>query len=123
MVIDKLDIDAVVVAGDSWEDLKQGVGYRPDSALPGEIGNVVLSAHNDVYGEIFRYLYELEEGDDVYLYTENAGYHYRVEQVEIVEPTAIEYMDDTDYAALTLITCYPYMVDSHRVIVRAKLVE
>ncbi len=123
LVIDALDLDASIVIGDSWEDLEQGVGYRADSGLPGQVGNVVLSAHNDIYGELFRDLYELETGDDVCVYSENAGYRYRVESVEIVEPTRVEFVEPTDYPALTLITCHPYLVDTQRVVVRARLVD
>jgi sortase A len=48
--IPSLDVDAPVVQGDGWEQLKKGVGQNIGSANPGQNGNVVLSAHNDVYG-------------------------------------------------------------------------
>ena len=61
--IPALNVDAPIVQGDGWEQLKKGVGQNIGSANPGQNGNVVLSAHNDVYGEIFRYLDRL---DDIY---------------------------------------------------------
>ena len=52
--IPAIKIDAPVVQGDGWEQLKKGVGQHSGTADPGLPGNVVLSAHNDIFGEIFR---------------------------------------------------------------------
>jgi sortase A len=123
MVIAALGIDAPVVTGDSWEDLKRGIGYRLGTAKPGERGNMVASAHNDIYGEIFRDLVKLQPGDEVRVYTDETAFRYVVNKVEIVEPTRVEVMGPTDYPILTLITCYPYLLDTHRVVVVADLAE
>ena len=48
-----LDSAAPVVLGDGWEQLKRGVGQHIGTANPGEVGNVVLSAHNDIFGELY----------------------------------------------------------------------
>ncbi len=67
--IPAIKIDAPVVQGDGWEELKKGVAQHIGSADPGESGNVVLSAHDDVYGELFRNLDKLQagdSGDDIY---------------------------------------------------------
>src|SRR5512134_1836218 len=58
--IPAIDIDAPVVQGDGWEQLKKGVGQNVGSSNPGQNGNVILSAHNDVYGELFRFLDKLQ---------------------------------------------------------------
>jgi len=112
-----------VVQGDSWDDLKRGVGHRVESANPGERGNVVLSAHNDIYGEIFRDLHKLKAGDTLVIATGNATFDYVVERVETVLPTRVEWMAPTDEPVVTLITCYPYLLDTHRVVVRARQVD
>jgi sortase A len=52
--IPSINVDAPVVQGDGWDQLKKGIGQHAGSADPGQTGNVVLSAHNDVFGEIFR---------------------------------------------------------------------
>ena len=67
--IPALHIDAPVVQGDGWEQLKKGVGQHIGSADPGDDGNVVLSAHNDIFGEIFRELDRLKRGDQIILFT------------------------------------------------------
>ena len=123
LVIPKIGVDAPVVEGDTWEDLKKGIGHHPGSANPGEKGNMVVSAHNDAYGEIFRDLDKLEPGDEVLVYTEEGAYRYIVNRVEIVSPDRVEFMDPTEHPVLTMITCYPYLLDTHRVVVIADLAE
>jgi sortase A len=118
--IQAISVDAPVVQGDSWEQLKKGVGQHVGSADPGQAGNVVLSAHDDVFGEIFRNLDRLQPGDQVLLFTAQQQYVYIVTSSQIVEPTQVEVMNPTGDPTLTLISCYPYMVDKKRIIVFAK---
>ena len=119
--IPSIEIDAPVVQGDGWEQLKKGVGQNAGSANPGQNGNVVLSAHNDVYGELFRYLDKLAPGDQVILYTQQRQYVYVVDRTAVVEPTAVEVMASTGSPTVTLISCYPYLVDKQRIVVFARL--
>ena len=119
--IPALKVDAPVVQGDGWDELKKGVGQHVGSSDPGESGNVVLSAHDDVYGELFRQLDKLQQGDQVMLYTEQRQYLYVVDRTEIVEPTAVEVMASTGAPTVTLISCYPYLVDKQRIVVFARL--
>ena len=119
--IPSITIDAPVVQGDGWEQLKKGVGQNIGSANPGQNGNVILSAHNDVYGELFRYLDKLAPGDQVVLYTQQRQYVYIVDRTALVEPTAVEVMASTGSPTVTLISCYPYLVDKQRIVVFARL--
>lgn len=121
IVIPAIDVDALIVEGDSWEQLKLGVGHHLNTANPGERGNMVLSAHDDIYGEIFRYLDDLELGDEVIIYAGEQPYRYTVTAKQIVEPTEVSVMAHTTKPVATLISCYPYMVDTHRIIVVAEL--
>jgi sortase A len=119
--IPAINVDAPIVQGDGWEQLKKGVGQNIGSANPGQNGNVVLSAHNDVYGEIFRYLDRLSPGDQVIIYTQQRQYVYIVDRTAIVEPTAVEVMASTGSPTVTLISCYPYLVDDQRIVVFGRL--
>ncbi|HWR65310.1 MAG TPA: class D sortase [Bellilinea sp.] len=121
--IPALDIDAPVVQGDGWEQLKKGVAQHPGTADPGQNGNVVLSAHNDVFGEIFRHLDRLQEGDEVIVYTNQRAFVYVVKQTQVVEPTQVEVMAATQEPVVTLISCYPYLIDDQRIVVTAFLEE
>jgi sortase A len=121
IVVPAINVDALIVAGDSPEQLKLGVGHHLGSANPGERGNLVLSAHDDIYGEIFRRLPDLELGDEVVVYAGEQPYHYIVTAKQIVEPTDVHVMAPTTRPVATLISCYPYMVDTHRIVVIAEL--
>ncbi len=121
IVIPALSVDALIVEGDSWEQLKLGVGHHLNTADPGERGNMVLSAHNDIYGEIFRRLSDLELGDEVMVYAGEQPYRYIVRAKQIVEPTEVSVLLPTTKPVATLISCYPYMVDTHRIVVVAEL--
>ena len=116
-----IEIDAPIVQGDGWEQLKKGVGQHLGTANPGERSNLVLSAHNDIFGEIFRDLDRLNPGDLVIIYTNQRSYTYIVVDTRIVEPSAVEVMDPTSQAMVTLISCYPYLKDNKRIVVIARL--
>jgi sortase A len=119
--IPALHVDAPVVQGDGWEQLKKGVGQHLGTGNPGERANLVFSAHNDIFGEIFRDLERLNPGDLVILYTNQRAYTYIVVDTKIVMPTAVDVMDKTPQASVTLISCYPYLKDTQRIVVIARL--
>lgn len=119
--IPAITVDAPVIQGDGWEQLKKGVGQHAGTPNPGENGNMVLSAHNDVFGEIFRDLDKLETGDTITLFTNLRTYTYVVNQKRIVRPNQVEVMSPTSDSVVTLISCYPYMVDNQRIVISAVL--
>jgi len=119
--IPAISVDVPVVQGDGWEQLKKGVGQHIGSPNPGENGNMVLSAHNDVFGEIFRDLDKLKSGDNITIFTNLRTYTYVINQNRIVLPSQVEVMSPTSDAVVTLISCYPYMVDNRRIVVSAVL--
>jgi sortase A len=116
-----IGVDAPVVQGDGWEQLKKGVGQHIGTTDPGKAGNLVLSAHNDIFGEIFRDLDQLNPGDEIVLFTNQRSYTYTVVDSQVVEPTAVEVMQPTKQATVTLISCYPYLVDDQRIVITARL--
>ena len=119
--IPSIGVDASIVQGDGWEQLKKGVGQHVGSVNPGQNGNIILSAHNDIFGEIFRYLEELEPGDEIIIHTQQRVYTYVIFNKKIVEPTQVEFMDQTAKPVTTLISCYPYLVDDQRIVVQGQL--
>jgi sortase A len=112
-----------VVMGDGWEQLKRGVGQHIGSANPGEKGNMVLSAHNDIFGELFRDLDQLRPGDEVLVSTASREFLYKVIGVRIVDPTDVSVMSPTEKPTITMISCYPYLVDNQRIVVFGELVQ
>jgi sortase A len=123
VTIPTIGVDAPVVEGVEWEDLKKGIGHLPGSANPGERGNVYLAAHNDIFGEIFRDLEHMELGDEFFVYSGAQSFRYVVTSKRIIEPTDISVMYPSTKPIATLQTCHPYLVDTHRLVVIGELAE
>ena len=121
--IPAINVDAPILIGDDEEVLKAGVGWHIGSALPGQNGNLFLSAHNDVWGQIFRHLDQLAPGDEVIVTTSRRSYVYAVTKTIVVEPSYVQALADTPNATISLLSCYPYMVDDQRIIVKGVLQE
>ena len=119
----------VVVQGVSREDLKKGPGHYPGTALPGAIGNAVISGHRTTYGAPFNRLDELKTGDPIVLETQGFFYTYLVTGLTVVPPTALgETLPVPNQPGvkattrqLTLTTCNPKYSAKTRLIVRALL--
>jgi sortase A len=112
-----------------WQVADFAVGYHQGSAYPGQVGNVVMSGHVDYKGEVFRDLHKVNKGDQVIVHTAKGQYMYVVESLVLVREEGVsdeqrrrnaEYMRPTLDQTLTLITCWPYGIDTHRLIVIAK---
>jgi sortase A len=112
-----------------WDVADYVAGWHETSAPPGQPGNTVLSGHHNIKGEVFRYLVDVQEGDEVDLYVGDAVYQYYVEQKLIVkekgEPLEVrrqnaQWIASTNDVRVTLVTCWPYTNNTHRVIVVAK---
>ncbi len=121
--IPAIGVDAPVVQGDGWEQLQKGVAQHLGTANPGERSNMVLSAHNDIYGEIFRHLDRLQQGDEIIVHTQTRETVYHVAYWRIVPPTEVSVMEPTPESIVTLISCYPYLVNTDRIVVVGELVE
>jgi sortase A len=122
LVIPAIGVDWPIVPGDGWEELKRGVGHHVGSANPGERGNMILSGHNDVFGEVFKDLEALKDGDEVQVFAGGHMFKYQVRAKRIVSPNDLSVLQPTREAVVTLITCYPYRVDTHRLVVIAQLI-
>lgn len=123
------DKPRIVVQGVSVEDLKLGPGHIPGTAMPGQLGNVVVSGHRTTHGEPFNGAADLQPGDPIVLETQTGWFTYTVRGLSIVDPSAVQvtYAVPGDPTAtptkrlLTLTTCNPKYSASQRLIVRAEL--
>lgn len=111
-----------------WEVADYAAGWHKNSKLPGQGGNIVLSGHNNIKGEVFRYLDELKRDDIVTLYAGEQPYEYRVTDTFILkeegEPEEVRrqnagWMAPSNDERLTLVTCWPYTNNTYRLIVLA----
>jgi sortase A len=121
IVISSIGVDWPIVPGDGWEELKQGIGHHVGSANPGERGNLILSGHNDVYGEPFRDLEKLDMGKDVLIYSGANAFHYVIRAKRVVAPSDLSALTPSRNPIITLITCTPYRVDTYRLILIGEL--
>jgi sortase A len=112
-----------------WNVADYAAGWHQTSALPGQPGNTVLAGHHNIKGEVFRYLVDVQEGDEVDLYVGDTVYPYFVEQKLILkekgEPPEVrrqnaQWIAPTNDVRVTLVTCWPYTNNTHRVIVVAR---
>jgi sortase A len=112
-----------------WTVADYAAGWHKNSALPGQGGNIVISGHHNIKGEVFRYTIDLNVGDTVTLYEGDQLYNYTVVDKFILkdkgEPDAIrrenaKWIGPFNEERLTLVTCWPYTNNTHRAIVIAK---
>ncbi len=112
-----------------WQVADFAVGHHKGSANPGQPGNVVLSGHVDYKGQVFKELHNSKKGDEVIMYTEKGQYLYVITDMVLVKEVGVPdeqkkrnaaYMNPTPDPTLTMITCWPYGIDDHRLIVIAK---
>lgn len=115
-----------------WVVPDYAAGWHKNSALPGHIGNTVLSGHHNILGEVFRYIVDTEPGADVTLYADGHAYEYVVTEKYILKEKGVpyeqrlknaEYISQTDDERLTLVSCWPYETNTHRVVVIARPVS
>jgi len=121
--IPRIGLSAIVMEGTSGAILRRAAGHVSGTALPGQTGNIGISAHRDTF---FRSLRHVRPGDMITLTTLQGRYRYRVTFTKIVEPTEVSVLTPGAGELLTLVTCYPfYYVGSApgRFIVRAERVE
>jgi len=103
--IERIGLAAMIMEGIDDRTLRRAVGHFPGTALPGQQGNVAVAGHRDTF---FRALRHIRKNDEITLTTLTGSYRYRVDSTEVVEPEAIEVLDNSDGAILTLVTCYPF---------------
>ena len=111
-----------------WEVADYAAGFHQSSARPGQLGNTVISGHNNLKGEVFRDLHKLQAGDDVYLWAGDVSYRYHVSVVHRLREKGVSLEEQaenvrwimpTDDERLTLVSCWPYWTYTHRIIVVA----
>jgi len=111
-----------VVEGVTRADLKTGTGHMPDTALPGQPGNAVISGHRTTYGQPFHELDQLQPGDLIEVETALGTHVYAVRETLVVAPTELSVTEPKPGAWLTLTTCHPKFSARQRLVVVAELV-
>lgn len=123
LVIERMDLDAIVVKGVAAGDLKKGPGWVAYTDLPGPHGNCGISGHRTTYLAPFRRIDKLRDGDVIDLYSPYRRYRYTVVRMFTVTPDMVEVFGPTPVPTLTLTACHPPYSARYRYIVQAELTE
>jgi sortase A len=112
-----------------WEVADYAVGWHKTSSHPGQAGNLVLNGHHNIKGEVFRYLVDVKVGDQIHVDAKDERYTFAVTEKHILkekgEPLDVrrdnaKWIEPTVDERLTIITCWPYTNNTHRLVVVAK---
>ncbi|MEO8264911.1 MAG: class E sortase [Ilumatobacteraceae bacterium] len=115
--IPKIGVSKPFYEGITLTTLDHGPGHWPGTAMPGQLGNVVVAGHRVSHDKPFRHLEQLEPGDDVIFTTDSGQFVYNVTSTEVVYPSAVWIADQTpDYTA-TLFACHPAGSTKQRIVV------
>ncbi|MGN1267088.1 MAG: class C sortase [Dorea sp.] len=125
--IPEIDVRLPIYHGSSEKSLEKGVGHIKETAVPvgGKGTHCVLTGHRGIpSAELFTRLDELKEKDQFYIHVLDQILAYEVDQISTVLPEKVEKIQkDSEQDYVTLVTCTPYGVNSHRLLVRGKRTE
>ncbi len=127
ITIPEIDVELPIYHGTSDKVLNNAAGHLQGSSLPigGDNTHAVISAHRGLpSAKLFSDLDELEKGDRFTITVLNEVLTYEVDKIQIIEPDELdklEIVDGEEY--VTLITCTPYGINTHRLLVRGRRVE
>lgn len=121
----------VIIEGVSVPDLRKGPGHYPGTAMPGQIGNFVVSGHRTTYLAPFNKLGELRDGDRILIDTRSRQYVYKVTTKKVVQPTDVSVAApvpehpraNPTKRMITLTTCNPKYSAAQRLIVFGQLIS
>jgi sortase A len=122
MMIPKISLKVAVSEGTDQSILKYAVGHFKGTASPGEIGNSSFAGHRSyAYNEFFNRLDEMTIGDEIIVRTKKGEFKYKVYEKKVVLPTEVSVLNPTKDATITLVTCTPIRVATHRLIIKGRL--
>ncbi len=122
MSIPKLDLKVAIGDGSSNAAMRYTVGHFLETAYPGENGNFAVIGHRSYkYGQFFNRLDELEKGDSIGIKSGTKAYEYIVTEKIVVKPEDTWVLKTTAKPTITLITCTPIRIATHRLVVKGVL--
>jgi sortase A len=107
ILIDRIDLDIVLMQGTDTATLQRGPGHYPTTPLPGQTGTVGIAGHRTTYLAPFRHIDEIVRGDEIRVELPYASFTYTVGGHQVVPPSAVEIVDPVGYDRLVLTACHP----------------
>ncbi|MFH0917407.1 MAG: class E sortase [bacterium] len=121
ILIPSIGMDVIMVEGTGKGDLREGPGHWPETPLPGQGGNFVVSGHRTTYGAPFLKLNKVEVGDEIDLVLPYGVARYNVTRVIIVLPTQVEEVAQLGKEQVSLAACHPLYSAKERIVVQGDL--
>jgi len=122
--IPSIECEEIIKDGSGRWTLAKALGHMEGTAYPGEIGNCAIAGHRNYnFGLYFNRLNEVQVADEILVDTKEATYTYKVTDIKVVEPEEVSVLNQTEDATITLITCTPLYIATHRLIVSGELIE
>ena len=122
IIIPSIDVNLPIYHGTSEEVLKKGAGHMAGTSFPigGDGTNAVISGHRGLpSSKLFTDLDKVKEGDKFYIKVLDKTLTYKVNQIKVIKPEDTrDLMTEKGMDCVTLVTCTPYGINSHRLIVR-----
>lgn len=122
--IPKIELTVALSEGVGADILKYAVGHFTGTPMPGDKGNFCVAGHRSyTYNQYFNRLDELNIGDKIMVTTMDGEFEYVVYESKVVKPEEISVLDNTEDSEITLVTCTPIRVATHRLIIKGKIVN
>jgi sortase A len=119
--IPAVGVDEVLYDQVTALSIDKGPSHWPGTAMPGQLGNVVVAGHRTSHRSPFLRLGELHAGDAIVFVTGDGTSTYRVSSTEVVSPKAIDIVNQHEVSEATLFTCHPPGSASERLVIHALL--
>lgn len=117
IAIPEIGVDEELHEGMTLTAINRGPSMWPGTALPGQVGNLVVAGHRTTYGGPFRQLDQLEPGDTATFTTDEGTSTYEVEGTQIVQPEAVDIANQSNHFTATLFACHPPGSAAQRIVV------
>jgi sortase A len=121
IIVPRMDLNAVFVQGTDTSSLQKGPGHYPETPFPGQGGTVGIAGHRTAYLAPFRHIDSMQMGDPITLEMPYGTFIYRVEKIEIVDPSQVGIVHPVDHERLVLTACHPLYSAAERYAVFARL--
>jgi len=121
VIIPKIGLDTPYYEGIWLTVIDVGPGHWPGTAQAGGWGNMVLAGHRVTHTHPFRYIDQLQPGDDIIVKVPTGTYTYKVTSSQVVTPDALWIVDQTPGRNITLFACHPPGSATYRYVVHGTL--
>lgn len=125
LVLPTIQLDQEIHEGERADTMSKGLWRRPNTSTPDKGGNTVIVGHRFTYSDpaVLFHLDKIKLGDTFPVYWQGKEYDYKVNDIQVVSPLAVEVENPTPDPTLTIYTCTPVWTGTDRLVVKASLLK